>query len=187
ASVYAFFSAEPVIEFEKDDVTPEYLVFTCSHCAVKVKQGLQTGDKGSTGNLISHAKKCWGDEAVNAAKESTLDKAREAVKTIGKKSQTKLTSALKVTKTWAKTFSTCPPEKETIRRVVTARWVAENARPFLTVQDRCFRWLQKEGRPNHYIPSKETVAKDVKLLYKRTKEKLATELQVRNRTERKHN
>ncbi|KAJ3963850.1 hypothetical protein EV361DRAFT_812975, partial [Lentinula raphanica] len=112
------------------------------------------------GNLISHAKKCWGDEAVNAAKESTLDKAREAVKTIGKKSQTKLTSALKVMKTWAKTFSTCPPEKETI-------WY-----------DRCFRWLQKESCPNHYIPSKETVAKDVKILYKRTEEKLATELQM---------
>ncbi|KAJ3766522.1 hypothetical protein FB446DRAFT_708560 [Lentinula raphanica] len=179
ASVYAFFFEEPVIEFEKDDVMPEYLVLTCSHCAIKVKQGLQTGDKGSTGIRESYQswKKCWGDEAVNAAKESTLDKAREAVKMIGKKSQTKLTSALKVMKTWAKTFSTCPPEMETIR-VVTARWVAENARPFLTVQDQCFRWLQKEGCPNHYIPSKETVAKDVKILYKRTKEKLATELQM---------
>lgn len=62
--------------------------------------------------------------------------------------------------------------------MVTARWVAESARPFRMVQDRCYRWLQKEGRPNQYVPSKETVARDVKKLYEKTKEKLAEELQV---------
>lgn len=69
----------------------------------------------------------------------------------------------------------CP---DLCRSVVTARWVAESARPFRIVRDRCYRWLQKEGRPNHYVPSKETVARDVKRLYAKTKEKLATELQV---------
>ncbi|KAJ3767727.1 hypothetical protein FB446DRAFT_618392, partial [Lentinula raphanica] len=161
--IYAFYSAEPEIEFKKDGVTPDYFVFTCGLCAFKVKQGIQTGDKESTGNLTTHAKKCWGDEAVNAAKDSTLDKARDIIKSFGKKGQSKLTAALRVTKTWAK--------------MVTARWVSENVRPFLIVQDRCYRWLQKEGRPKQYIPSKETVAKDVKALYKKTKEKLAMELQ----------
>ncbi|KAJ3738413.1 hypothetical protein EV360DRAFT_7496, partial [Lentinula raphanica] len=124
-------------------------------CATKVKQGINTSDKGSTGNLSVHAKKCWGDDAVNAAKESTLDKARAAVKTFGKKSQGKLTAALKTTKGWAKTFATRPPEKEQIR----------------------YCWLQKKGRPSHYVPSKETVARDVKKLYRLIKAKLVEELQ----------
>ncbi|KAJ3738437.1 hypothetical protein EV360DRAFT_58139 [Lentinula raphanica] len=59
-----------------------------------------------------------------------------------------------------------------------ARWVSENARPFQIVQDRCFCWLQKEGRPTSYIPSRETVARDVKKLYERSKQKLAEELQM---------
>ncbi|KAE9384919.1 hypothetical protein BT96DRAFT_1007575 [Gymnopus androsaceus JB14] len=96
-----------------------------------------------------------------AAKDSTLDKAQDAIKKIGKKSQLKLTAALKTCKGWADSFSTRPPEKETTR-VVTARWVAES----------------KEGRPNHYVPSKETIARDMKKLFLKTKEKLAEELQA---------
>ncbi|KAE9400083.1 hypothetical protein BT96DRAFT_819843, partial [Gymnopus androsaceus JB14] len=87
-----------------------------------------------TGNMSGHAKKCWGEEAVNAVKDLTLDKARSAIKTFGKKSQTRLTAALKTFKGWAKTFSTHPPEKE-MTCVVTARWVAESARPFRIVCD----------------------------------------------------
>ncbi|KAJ3753997.1 hypothetical protein EV360DRAFT_28664, partial [Lentinula raphanica] len=157
SSVYAFFNPEPEIDFKKDGTTPDYLVFSCSHCRTKVRQGLNTSDKGSTGNLIIHVKKCWGEEAFNAAKDSSLEKARLAVKTFGKKGQAKLTATLKTTKSWAKMFSTRPPEKEMIRG---------------------YRWLQKEGRPNHYVPSKDTVARDVKKLYKATKAKLADELQV---------
>lgn len=62
--------------------------------------------------------------------------------------------------------------------VVTARWVSECARPFRVVQDRGYRWLQKEGRPDQYVPSKETVSRDVKHLFEKTKEKIAVELQV---------
>ncbi|KAE9384306.1 hypothetical protein BT96DRAFT_739320, partial [Gymnopus androsaceus JB14] len=107
-----------------------------------------------TGNMSGHAKKCWGEEAVTAVKDSTLDKACSAIKTFGKKSQTRLTAALKKFKGWAKTFSTCPPEKET-----TCHY-------------------SKEGHPKHYVLSKETIARDVKKLYTKTKEKLAEELQA---------
>lgn len=64
--------------------------------------------------------------------------------------------------------------------VVTARWVSESARPFNIVEDRCYRWLQCEGRPDRYVPNRKKVSKDVKILYERVKEKLAEELQVRN-------
>ncbi|KAE9399638.1 hypothetical protein BT96DRAFT_768552, partial [Gymnopus androsaceus JB14] len=137
----------------------------------------ETHHPSSKGNLTKHAKRCWGDEAVAAAKDSTLEKTKDAIKNLGRKSQSKLTSMLQTVKGWWQSFSTRPPEKETIR-VVTARWVAESARPFRIVQDRCYRWLQKEGRPKHYVPSKETVARDVKKLYEKTKEKLAAELQA---------
>ncbi|KAJ3748231.1 hypothetical protein EV360DRAFT_76272 [Lentinula raphanica] len=49
ASIYAFFESEPAIEYMKNDIKPEYLVFTCRQCAIKIRQGVQTGDKGSTG------------------------------------------------------------------------------------------------------------------------------------------
>ncbi|KAJ3817206.1 hypothetical protein F5880DRAFT_1631224, partial [Lentinula raphanica] len=65
-----------------------------------------------------------------------------------------------------------------IHSVVTARWVAESARPFRIVQDRSFRWLQKEGRPTQYVPSKETVGRDVKTLYAAAKIQLAKELET---------
>lgn len=64
------------------------------------------------------------------------------------------------------------------RRVGTVRWIAESARPFGIVEDRAYRWLQKEGRPKHYVPSTRTVGRDLKTLHKMTREKLATELQV---------
>ncbi|KAJ3751669.1 hypothetical protein EV360DRAFT_56543, partial [Lentinula raphanica] len=143
--VYTFFDAEPEIEFENDEVSPEYLVFRCSHCGTKIRQGIKTSDKGSTGNVSRHARKCWGDEAFNAAKDSSLEKARAAVRTFGKKSQGKLTAALKTTKSWPKMNATRPPI-DSRYRVVTARWVAENACPFRTVQDRSYKWLQKKVR-----------------------------------------
>ncbi|KAJ3748250.1 hypothetical protein EV360DRAFT_26039, partial [Lentinula raphanica] len=62
-------------------------------------------------------------------------------------------------------------------RVVTVRWVAESSRALRIVQDRGYRWLQKEGCPNQYVPSKETVARDVKKLYAAAKERLSKDLQ----------
>ncbi|KAE9401148.1 hypothetical protein BT96DRAFT_818311, partial [Gymnopus androsaceus JB14] len=130
-----------------------------------------------TGNMSGHVEKCWGQEAVNTVKDSTLDKACLAIKTFGKKSQTQLTAALKRFKRWAETFSTCPPEKK-MACVVTAQWVAESAHLFHIVHGRYYHWLQKEGCPKHYLPSKETVAWDMKKLYTKTKAKLAEEPQV---------
>lgn len=132
APIYAFFAADPEIEFGVNG-TAEYLVYACTNCGEKKRQGLKTQDKGSTGqsqqhdptqhtdtdrktgNMSQHAKKCWGEEAVAAVKSSTLDKAQAAIKKFGKKSQSKLTAALRTCKGWADSFSTRPPEKETTR------------------------------------------------------------------------
>lgn len=55
---------------------------------------------------------------------------------------------------------------------------AEECRPFNTVAGRCYKWLQREGQPDRYIPPRQQVSKDVKKLFEKSKEKLAAELQV---------
>lgn len=55
-----------------------------------------------------------------AVKESSLDKARDAIKKFGKKSQGKLTTILSTMKNWAKSFSTTPPTEAAIRWVINA-------------------------------------------------------------------
>lgn len=71
-----------------------------------------------------------------------------------------------------------PGSTDTANRVATARWCSESARPFTVVKDRCYKWLQREGRPDRYIPTREQVSKDVGKLYKKSKKRLASELQV---------
>ncbi|KAJ3832579.1 hypothetical protein F5878DRAFT_499240, partial [Lentinula raphanica] len=177
--VYAFFHAEPDIEFGKDN-TADYVVYRCINCGEKVRQGMKTGDRENSpvmkGNLREHVKKCWGQEALDAVSDTTLEKARAAVRESKKKKQTTLTVVVSTVQSWFKSFSTRPPEREKIR-VVTARWVAESARPFLIVQDRGYRWLQKEGRPKHYVPNNDMVSRDVKKLYAASKIQLRNELQ----------
>ncbi|KAJ3833150.1 hypothetical protein F5878DRAFT_523045, partial [Lentinula raphanica] len=172
--VYAFFHAKPEVEFGKDN-TGKYLVYQCSNCGDKIRQGMKGGDRGSTGNLREHVKRCWGEDALAAVNDTSLEKARVAVRQFKKTKQTTLTVVINTIQSWFKTFSTRPPKKEKIR-VVTARWVAESARPFLIVRDRGYRWLQKEGRPNHYVPSNQTVARDLKKLYAASKKRLTAEL-----------
>ncbi|KAJ3965910.1 hypothetical protein EV361DRAFT_771498, partial [Lentinula raphanica] len=60
--------------------------------------------------------------------------------------------------------------------VVTAQWVAKSVHPFLIVQDRGYQWLQKEGRPNYFVSSDVTVARDAKKLYVASKQQLVQEL-----------
>ncbi|KAJ3753776.1 hypothetical protein EV360DRAFT_27774, partial [Lentinula raphanica] len=166
SAVYAFFHAEPEIEFAKDN-TAEYLVYRCTNCSEKLRQGLKTGDRGSTvGNLREHVRKCWGEETLAAVKDTSLEKARAAVKESKKTKQTTLTIVV----------NAYPAHSHLAHSVVTARWVAESARPFLIVRNRGYRWLQKEGRPNHFVPSNVTVARDVKKLYVASKQQLVQEL-----------
>ncbi|KAE9404170.1 hypothetical protein BT96DRAFT_989650 [Gymnopus androsaceus JB14] len=156
---------------------PKYAEFACTSCRKTIKQGLTGSDAASTGVLIRHARDCFGSKAVKSVRQSKdINKAHEVLKKFGKKSQSKLTAALKTIKGWAESFSTQPPSKESIR-VVTACWVSESVRPFHIVKDHGYRWLQKEGHPERYIPSRETVSKDVKNLYEKVKEKLAKEFQ----------
>ena len=59
------------------------------------------------------------------------------------------------------------------------RWVAESKRPFQVVNDRGFQMLMKTGRPDFYIPSAETVSRDVKNVFVRVRQRIAKMLQVK--------
>jgi hypothetical protein len=50
-------------------------------------------------------------------------------------------------------------------------------RPFKIVKDRGFQTLMKTGRPDYYIPSPETVSRDVKKVFVRCRQRIAKMLQ----------
>ena len=58
-------------------------------------------------------------------------------------------------------------------------WISESLRPFKIVEDRGFQCLMKTGCPEYYIPSASTVSRDVKLVFARTRERIAKLLQVK--------
>lgn len=63
-------------------------------------------------------------------------------------------------------------------RVEIVKWVAESCRPFSIVRDPGFKKLMKTGRPGYYLPSPSTVSRDVKMVFARTRQRVAKLLQV---------
>ena len=63
-------------------------------------------------------------------------------------------------------------------RAEVVRWVSESNRPFRIVADRGFLALMKTGRPHMWIPRPTTVASDVRMVFARTRQRIAVMLQV---------
>ena len=63
-------------------------------------------------------------------------------------------------------------------RVELVRWVAQSLRPFNIVKDLGFQALMKTGRPGYYLPSPKTVARDVKMVFAKTRICIAKLLNV---------
>ena len=81
--VYVFFETTPEIEYKGGR---RCHVFECAASRCKgrnsryVSRFLDKGDANSTGNLLRHAKFCWGTEAVDAAMATrNLDAARKVM------------------------------------------------------------------------------------------------------------
>jgi hypothetical protein len=51
-------------------------------------------------------------------------------------------------------------------------------RPFSVIEDNGFKTLMKTGRPEYYLPSRHTVARDVEKVFEKTHKKIAKMLQV---------
>jgi len=63
-------------------------------------------------------------------------------------------------------------------RAEIVKWVSKSMRPFSIVEDDGFKVLMKTGRPEYYLPSPRTVARDVIHVFKATRKKISKMLRV---------
>jgi hypothetical protein len=200
APVYVFFKAPPTVQYFNNRKAHvfECAASPCRNKTKSVRRFLYTGDTSSTSNLRRHARLCWGDEALDAADETRdIKTAREALAN-HKGLNGSITAAFKRVGTGAVTYSHRQHTKIEARyvpilyltvtisnvrdRAEFVRWVTENKRPFQIVNDRGFRCITKTGRPGYYIPSAETLSRDVRNVFVRVRERIANSLQVCDNT-----
>ncbi|PPQ84663.1 hypothetical protein CVT26_004180 [Gymnopilus dilepis] len=183
--VYSFFAPVPKIEYINDrrkGVERKAHTFKCwkTGCKFTCHRYLDSKtDRTSTSNLSRHAKTCWKDAAFKAAM---------GCKTIGE-ARTKVLEPFNVQGTLDLAFEVQGKGKVTYMarnhtkteiKAEIVRWLSESVRPFKTVEDRGFKCLMKTGRPELYLPSASTVSRDVKLVFARTRERIAKMLQEYN-------
>ncbi|KIL54599.1 hypothetical protein M378DRAFT_92236, partial [Amanita muscaria Koide BX008] len=174
--IYAFFGPVPAIEYVHGR---RCHVFKCSGqgCKFMARRYLDKGDRASTGNLIRHAKACWGEDAWKAAVAcQDADDARNSV-TKPLALNGSIAAIFGRKRKGRVTYSHVQHTREQ-SKVEIVRWVAESARPFKIVADRGFQSLMKTGRPGYYIPSPSQVSRDVKLVFARSRQRIAKMLQV---------
>ena len=65
-----------------------------------------------------------------------------------------------------------------MHRAAIVRWISKDLQPFAIVEDQGFRILMKTGRPHYHLLSRWTVTRDVRLVFARTRKRVAKLLQV---------
>ncbi|KAF8121861.1 hypothetical protein EV363DRAFT_1146113, partial [Boletus edulis] len=144
--VYAFFDPIPAIREINGRRVHE---FTCSArgCKVKVRRYLDTLDARSTSNMRKHVKGCWGTDALEAADSAKdMDEAR-----------TKIAGSILRDGSITAAFERKGKGKISYSHRQHTR----------------FQSLMKTGRPEYYLPSPATVSHDVKLVFVRTRQRIA--------------
>ncbi|KAJ7681444.1 hypothetical protein B0H17DRAFT_943027, partial [Mycena rosella] len=179
--IYAFYNGDVSIEYRENKL---HHVFTCAArgCGHKVSRNQTSKDRNSTKNLRKHAVKCWGEDTVNAASDiGGLEQARALLKRHKGERNQRLTDIFKSHSTagHGDTLSHVPLTRAQTR-IGFVRWISESLRPFRIAVDRGFHYLMKSGRPNLWTPSPSTIAGDVKVLYKKTRERISIRLRKRD-------
>ncbi|KAI0359343.1 hypothetical protein OH77DRAFT_1372462, partial [Trametes cingulata] len=172
--VYAFYHPEPEIEYVKGRRSH---VFRClaKGCKHRCRRFLDKGDASSTSNLRRHVRKCWGAESLKEAdKAADVDEVREKI-VGGLLRDGRITMSFK-RKGGAVTYSHRNHTKAETRTEIV-KWVCESMRPFSIVRDRGFQCLMKTGRPGYWIPSPSTIGRDVKVIFSKTRDRIARLLQ----------
>ncbi|KAH6911784.1 hypothetical protein BKA70DRAFT_1086222, partial [Coprinopsis sp. MPI-PUGE-AT-0042] len=151
APIYAFSKPDPLIETVKGR---ECQVFKCaaSHCkntSPDVRRYLDTKDANSTSNLRKHAKKCWGDEAVDQAclTASAADVRKSGILASGQ---------------WSQSIDVM------FKRTGKGK-VSYSHRQHTSVETR----LMKTGRPEYKVPSPSTVSRDIKAVFAKARQCMA--------------
>ncbi|KAL1700069.1 hypothetical protein EV121DRAFT_214924, partial [Schizophyllum commune] len=153
---YSFFKDS--VEVKYDDDGRKYQWFTCAATPCKGKGGVKryqdkTDSKG-TGNLISHARRCFGADFVDEVCSGQGSGGGTQSGDI-RAAFARMTGAPQQPE-----VSTRPlTSKQT--RITIVRWLTEACRPVAMVLDRMFVVLMRSGRPHTDIPSPRTVSRDI--------------------------
>ncbi|KAF4618847.1 hypothetical protein D9613_009691 [Agrocybe pediades] len=181
SNIYGFFS--PTVKIAEINGRRAH-EFECSaeHCkghgvnARIVRRFLDKGDAKSTSNLKRHAIRCWGETLVEQAmKAANVESIREGLKD-AKLVDGSITAVFKRNGKGKITYSHRQHTASQTRAEIV-RWVSESMRPFNIVEDRGFKCLMLTGRHNYRLPSRVTVARDVKRVFKKARKRIAKMLQ----------
>ncbi|KAF8258464.1 hypothetical protein EI94DRAFT_1429440, partial [Lactarius quietus] len=165
----------PIYVFFKPSATIEYVdrrkahIFKCgaARCRCKskyVRRFLYTGDASSTSNMCRHAKICWGDETVTAADSTGSLHLAHLTLATKKKGSGSITSA----------FEQVGKGKIMYSQHAHTRLEAR------IVNDHAFRSLMKTGQPESFIPSTESLSRDIKNAFVSARGHIAKMLQEYN-------
>jgi hypothetical protein len=194
--IYAFFDAVPIIEHVDGR---RCHAFRCNAKGCKnktrfVRRFLDKKDARSTSNMRKHAKNCWGADVVAAA-DKALNATEVRNTTVkGALQPGLITAAFERNGRGKVTYSHRQHTRAETRHVVRVttrfdaqlslscraeivRWVSENMRPLTIVEDPAFHTLMKTGRLDYYIPSATTVGRDVKMVFAKSRSRIAKMLQ----------
>ncbi|KAG0703263.1 hypothetical protein DFH29DRAFT_803739 [Suillus ampliporus] len=176
--IYAFFDPTPHI-VETDRQQAHKFKCCAKACKASIRHFLDKKNARSTGNMRKHVKSCWGEEILSVA-DDTKDAKEVRTKIVGsilkngtitasfeRKGKGKLTYSHHQ-HTWAET------------KAEIVQWVSESLRLFEIVKDRGFQTLMKTGRPGYYLPSPSTVSRNVRLVFAKTRQRVARMLQEYN-------
>ncbi|KAG6805554.1 hypothetical protein H0H92_014967, partial [Tricholoma furcatifolium] len=154
--IYSFFKPKVDVIYEG---SRKVHVFYCAakRCKGKgsVRRYQDSKDRAATSNLKTHALKCFGTDAVNAActkDESKLSRDGSIFAAFARQGQKPVTMSHHAL-----------TSDET--RAHVALWCAESNRAMKIVTDRQFATLMKAGRPSTVLPSPSTVSRDIKAAY----------------------
>ncbi|KAG1745067.1 uncharacterized protein EDB91DRAFT_1050146 [Suillus paluster] len=173
--VYAFFDPTPQI-IKINGRRAHDFKCQANRCKTKVRRYLDKGDARSTGNMRKHVRSCWGDEVLKAADQAKdANEVRQEI--VGSFLQNGSITASFECKGKGKVTYSHRQHTRAETRAEIVRWVSESLRPFDIVKDRAFQSLMKTGRPEYYIPSPSTVSRDVRQVFVRTRQRVATMLQ----------
>jgi len=145
--------------------------------------------------------KCWGKENVDAARGRPADEICEATKGVSPsgsimaafehKGKGKVSySHRQHTETETRYFLNSPWMRivlnKTSNRAEIVHWVAESSRPLNIIKDCGFQSLMKTRHLEYWLPSPSTSARDVKLVFAKTRNRIARILKVSLRNSTQH-
>ncbi|KAF8550525.1 hypothetical protein OG21DRAFT_1384020, partial [Imleria badia] len=177
--VYAFFNPTPTIR-EIDGRHVHEFACSARGCKVNVRRYLDTKDARSTGNMRKHVRLCWGAEILDAA-DNAKDASEVRTNIVGSVQRTGSIAAAFERKGKGKISYSHRQHTRSETRAEIVRWLSENQRPFSIIADRGFQSLMKTGRPEYYLPSPDTVSRDTKQVFARTRMRIARMLQEYDR------